>query len=106
MRTAVTLCALVAVACAGAARTRLPPALARLTLVEGHPQISPVEFDHAQHVDARAMGRDVACVECHHTLRERPDEVPAPCTDCHEYGFMRPPVDESLPHDHSAPPDL
>ena len=99
-----------AAACAATAavgpRGEIPAPLRRLVLVPDHPQISPVEFDHARHADPRAMGRDVACADCHHEIAGRADAVPAACGTCHEFAYLRPPVDESAPHDHSLPPDL
>ncbi len=109
MRARLLAAALVVGACAGVSATRgtrLPAALDRMTLLEEHPSMSPVVFDHARHVDPAAMGHDVACVDCHHTLREHPREVPAACISCHRPTHESPPRDESLPHDHSVPPDL
>lgn len=84
----------------------MPGPLRELTLLEGHPTMPPVVFDHAFHASSRAMGRPVSCADCHHPLREDPRLVPAACTSCHPYLYLQPPVDESLPHEHRGPPDL
>ena len=84
----------------------LPPPLAELTLLEGHPTITPVRFSHARHADGRAMGREVGCADCHHPLRDDPRRLPAACTACHLPLHLQPEVDESGPHDHAGPPDL
>ena len=108
--TVVATCALALLACSTPllvpADGRLPEALSELTLVEGHPTISRVEFNHALHVDPAVMGDDVSCVDCHHPLKDDPQAIPRRCTDCHEFAFMLPPVDESQPHEHHGPPDL
>lgn len=103
-----TTLALVLLGCAVSAvrEARLPAALERLTLVEDHPSISPVVFDHALHVDPGVMGRDVACAECHHTLRDDPQQVPRRCTECHIYTYLAEEIDEDEPHQHAPAPDL
>lgn len=109
MRVPATVLLLAAVA--GCARVepgddRLPAPLREITLVEDHPTTTPVRFSHALHADARAMGRFVACAECHHTLADGKEEVPSACATCHEPVYMAERVDEAGPHDHAGPPDL
>jgi hypothetical protein len=105
-----TALALVLLGCAVPALrdARLPAPLERLTLVEDHPSISPVDFPHAQHVDPAVMGREVACSECHHVLRDHPEAVPRPCTDCHINVYLMPDADvpEDEEHEHGPIPDL
>ena len=77
---------------------RLPATLDRLVLAEDLAIITPVRFGHALHVDAAAMGREVACDECHHALRDDAARVPTPCAACH--------VPEDEAHDETDPPDI
>ncbi|MBI4882124.1 MAG: hypothetical protein HY812_21055 [Planctomycetes bacterium] len=87
-------------------RSPLPDSLAVFLMNEHHPAMSPVLYTHARHVDPAVMGRQMACAECHHTLKERPDEIPASCGDCHPQALEAGEHDESLPHDEAQPPDL
>ncbi len=85
---------------------QLPTSLAVFTLNEHHPAMSPVLYTHARHVDPAVMGRPMSCAECHHTLKERPNEIPGSCGDCHPPAVEPAEHDESLPHDEAQPPDL
>jgi len=67
----------------GAGRGRLPSVLAELTLVRDSDEITAVEFPHARHNDTRFVGREMACVECHHTLADLPESIPVACGTCH-----------------------
>jgi len=111
MRAASILAAIaVLVGCGGksveSAPTRIPEALATLTLVEGHPNITPAVFPHAAHIDAERMGGEVECATCHHLLEEKPEALPRRCTSCHGHAYLQPVVDEAQPHEHAPAPDL
>ena len=62
---------------------RLPPVLHHMVLAENSDEIGPVEFPHGFHNDDVAMGRNAECVDCHHTVRDVPGSLPAPCVRCH-----------------------
>lgn len=87
-------------------RPPLPALLGTLTLVEDHPSITPARFDHARHADPAAMGKDVACADCHHPLREDPGAIPRACASCHLPLYLQPKADPGAPHEHRGPPDL
>jgi Class III cytochrome C family len=79
--------------------TRLPALLARLVLAEDVDWMTPVSFGHELHLDARLMGKDMACADCHHPLREDPDLVPRSCSSCH-------PSEDEAHDDPTGPPDI
>jgi hypothetical protein len=97
------LIAALLVACAPGSPLEPPPArtpapLDHLVLAEDLPDMTPVPFAHSHHLDAAVVGREVACADCHHTLKEHLDRIPTRCSECH--------APEREPHDETDPPDL
>ena len=63
--------------------SRLPPVLHRLLLNEYDEEATPVTYGHLFHLDAKAMGREMKCMDCHHHLAGEPDGIPLTCSTCH-----------------------
>ncbi len=115
VRRALLLTALGLAACAStltAVHHSLPAALDEITLVEGHPQISPVLFPHGLHANVMHADDGPGCVACHHDLEKDPTAIPQRCTACHMLAYLVPDSEEddehdaSVPHDHVGAPDL
>jgi hypothetical protein len=74
---------------------RAPETVAHLTLAEDTDEIPPVNFPHGRHNDPAAIGRELPCSFCHHTLADLPKSLPTACGTCHPH--------ESEP---GEPPDI
>ena len=92
VRTLTTLLAIGLAACGpgapergGDEPPRLPAVLHRLLLNEGNDEISPVTYGHLFHLDEAAMGRKMACTDCHHHLADDPGGIPVACATCHPH---------------------
>jgi hypothetical protein len=86
---------------------RLPRLLHRLLLNEGNEEMTPVTYGHLFHLDETAMGKAMACVDCHHHLADDPQGIPVACGTCHadEKGNPRATAETKTRND-GKPPDI
>ena len=86
---------------------RLPSLLHRLLLNENNDEMPPVTYGHLFHLDAKAMGKSMACVDCHHHLDDDPMGIPVACGTCHphEAGDPRATAESDISRD-GKPPDI
>jgi len=88
------------------APARLPGLLHRLVLNEGDDEMTPVSYGHLFHLDEAAMGRAVACVDCHHHLEGDPTGIPVACGTCHPHETGDPRSVEGPAAEAGKPPDI